>query len=216
MKYEYILFDLDGTITDSGIGITNSVMYALKKYNIEVKDRSELHRFIGPPLLYSFENFYNLSKDESKNAVRYYREYYSEKGIFENLVYEGFEDLLKRLKSNNKTLIVATSKPHIYAKQILEHFNLAKYFIFIAGDEFDGSRGKKADVIKYALENCNVTDLSKVIMIGDREHDILGAKSVGIDSMGVLFGYGTRDELEKAGADFIAETVSSIGDILLA
>jgi phosphoglycolate phosphatase len=216
MNYEYILFDLDGTITDSGIGITNSVIYALKKFGIEVKDRSELRRFIGPPLLYSFENFYNLSKDESKNAVEYYREYYREKGIFENLVYDGFEDLLKKLIANNKTLVVATSKPHVFAKQILEHFNLAKYFTFIAGDEFDGTRGKKADVIKYALESCNIDDLSKVIMVGDREHDILGAKSVGIDSMGVLFGYGDRDELENAGADFIANTTDEIGEIVLA
>ena len=216
MRYEYILFDLDGTLTDSGIGITNSVMYALKKYGIEVSDRSELYRFVGPPLWDSFENYYGFSKEEAKTAVEYFREYYRDKGIFENLVYDGFEDLLKTLKDNSKTLIVATSKSEVFAKQILEHFNIAKYFTCIAGSNLDGTRVKKGEVIKYALESCNIIDLSKVIMIGDREHDIIGAKEVGISSIGVLFGYGDRNELEKAGADFIVDTVADIGEILLA
>jgi phosphoglycolate phosphatase len=215
MRYEYILFDLDGTLTDSGIGITNSVMYALKKYGIEVSDRSELYRFIGPPLWDSFENYYGFSKEEAKTAVEYYREYYRDKGIFENLIYDGFENLLKTLKDNNKILIVATSKSEVFAKQILEHFDIAKHFTYIAGSNLDGTRVKKVEVIKYALESCNIMDLSKAIMIGDREHDIIGAKEVGINSMGVLFGYGDRNELEKAGADFIVDTVSDIGKVLL-
>jgi phosphoglycolate phosphatase len=215
MRYKYILFDLDGTLTDSGIGITNSVMYALKKYGIEVSHRSELYRFIGPPLWDSFENYYGFSKEEAKTAVEYYREYYRDKGIFENLIYDGFEDLLKTLKDNNKILIVATSKSEVFAKQILEHFDIAKYFTYIAGSNLDGTRVKKDEVIKYALESCNIMDLSKAIMIGDREHDIIGAKEVGINSMGVLFGYGDRNELEKAGADFIVDTVSDIGKVLL-
>lgn len=215
MKYEYILFDLDGTLTDSGIGITNSVMYALKKYGIEVSDRRELFRFIGPPLWYSFENYYRFSREEAKKAVEYYREYYRDKGIFENLLYDGVEDLLKKLKDNNKILIVATSKPEVFAKQILEYFDIAKYFTYIAGSNLDGTRTKKDEVIRYALESCNITDLSKVVMIGDREHDIIGAKKIGINSIGVLFGYGNRDELEKAGADFIANTVEDIERILV-
>jgi len=214
MRYEYILFDLDGTLTDSGIGITNSVMYALDKYGIKVSDRSELRRFIGPPLRDSFENYYGLSKEEAKIAVEYYREYYRDKGIFENLVYDGLEGLLKRLKDNSKILIVATSKPEVFAKQILEHFDIAKYFTYIAGSNLDGTRVKKDEVIKYALESCNIIDLSKAIMIGDRENDIIGAKEVGINSIGVLFGYGDRYELEKAGADFIVDTVADIGEIL--
>jgi phosphoglycolate phosphatase len=214
MRYEYILFDLDGTLTDPGIGITNSVMYALKKYNIEVKDRQELYKFIGPPLMNSFEEYYGLSKEEAKTAVEYYREYYRDKGMFENLVYDGVEDLLKTLKESGKILIIATSKPEVFAKQILEHFDIAKYFIYIAGSNLDGTRSKKTEVIKYALESCNVTDLSKAIMIGDRKHDIIGAKNTGIKSIGVLFGYGSRDEFEKAGADFIAGTVADIGKIL--
>jgi phosphoglycolate phosphatase len=216
MKYEYILFDLDGTLTDSGTGITNSVMYALGKYGIRVNDRNELRRFIGPPLWDSFEKYYGFSKEEVKIAVEYYREYYRDKGIFENFVYGGFAELLKVLKENGRILIVATSKSEVFAKQILEHFNIAKYFTYIAGSNLDGTRAKKVEVIKYALESCNVIDLSKAIMIGDREHDIIGAKEAGIDSMGVLFGYGDRNELEKAGADFIADTVADIGKILIA
>jgi phosphoglycolate phosphatase len=215
MKYKYILFDLDGTLTDPAIGITNSVMYALAKYGIKVKDRTELYKFIGPPLLDSFEKYYGLSKEQSKTAVEYYREYYRDKGIFENLIYDGLEDLLKKLKSDNRILIVATSKPEVFAKQILEHFNIAKYFTYIAGSNLDGTRVKKEEVIKYAHESCNIIDLSKVIMVGDREHDIIGAKKIGIDSIGVLFGYGDRNELEKAGATFIVDTVKGIGDVIL-
>ncbi|MEQ8197887.1 MAG: HAD family hydrolase [Clostridiaceae bacterium] len=215
MKYEYILFDLDGTLTDSAIGITNSVMYALNKYGIEVSDRSELYRFVGPPLSDSFENFYGFSREDAKEAVEYYREYYREKGIFENLVYDGCENLLKTLKDNDMTLAVATSKPEVFARQILEHFNMAKYFTYIAGSNLDGTRVKKGEVIRYALESCNITDLSKTIMIGDREHDIIGAKEAGIHSIGVLFGYGDRDELMTAGADFIADRVADIGQVIL-
>lgn len=214
MMYEYILFDLDGTLTDPGIGITNSVMFALKRYDIEVSDRCELYKFIGPPLTDSFEEYYGFSKEEAKTAVEYYREYYRDKGIFENMVYDGLEDLLKTLKAKNKILIVATSKPEVFARQILEHFDIAKYFTYIAGSDLNGTRVRKDEVIKYALESCNIIDLSKAIMVGDREHDIIGAKKIGMDSIGVLFGYGDRNELEKAGADFIADTVSDIGKIL--
>lgn len=216
INYEYILLDLDGTVTDPANGITNSVMYALKKYGIEVSDRSELYKFIGPPLWESFEKYYGFSKEEAKKAVECYREYYKDKGIYENLVNEGFEGLLKLLKANGKTLIVATSKPEVFAKQILEHFDIAKYFTFIAGGNLDGTRVKKEEVIFYALESCNILEKSKVIMIGDREHDIIGAKKNSIHSMGVLFGYGDREELENAGADYIVETVSDIGRILIA
>lgn len=214
MGYEYILFDLDGTLTDSAIGITNSVMYALEKYGIEVSDRSELYKFVGPPLWDSFEKYYGFSKEEAKTAVEYFREYYRDKGIFENLVYDGVEDLLKTLKDNRKILIVATSKTEAFAKQILEHFSIAKNFTYIAGSNLDGTRVKKGQVIKYALESCNIIDLSKAIMIGDREHDIIGAKDVGINSIGVLFGYGDRDEFEKAGANFIVDTVADIRKVL--
>ena len=214
MRYEYILFDLDGTLTDSAIGITNSVKYALNKFGIEVVNGGELNRFVGPPLMDSFINYYGFSEEQAKTAVEYYREYYVEKGIFENLVYDGCENMLQSLKDNGMKLIVATSKPEIFAKQILEYFDIAKYFTYIAGSNIDGTRVKKDEVIQYALESCNIKDLTKLIMIGDRVYDILGAKKVGINSIGVLYGYGDRNELENAGADFIVETVTEIGNIL--
>jgi phosphoglycolate phosphatase len=216
MSLEYIFFDLDGTLTDPAIGITNAVMHALKKYGIAVSDRKELYKFIGPPLWDSFEKYCGFSKEEANAAVEYYREYYRDKGMFENQVYDGCEGLLKELKDNGKILIVATSKPEVFAEQILEHFGIAKYFTFIAGSTLDGSRVKKGDVIRYALESCNIIDGSQAIMIGDREHDIIGAKEMGLSSIGVLFGYGSRAELEEAGADFIVSTIEDIGKVILA
>lgn len=215
MEYKYVLFDLDGTLTDSAPGITNSVIYALKKYGIEVDDRKSLYKFVGPPLADSFERYYGFSKEKIKKTIEYYHEYYREKGMFENLVYEGLENLLKTLKDNDMTLIVATSKPQVLAQKILEHFNIAKYFTCIAGSNLDGTRSKKGEVITYALESCGITDLSEVIMIGDRKYDIIGAKQAGVTSIGVLYGYGDRNELEKAGADFIADTVEDIEKLLL-
>lgn len=215
MGYNYILFDLDGTLTDSGEGITNSVMYALKKYGIEVKDKSELYKFIGPPLTESFSKYYGFSPEEAVKAVECYREYYRSGGIFENRVYDGIEDLLVKLKSHGKILIIVTAKPEPFAVQVLEHFHLAKYFTYIAGSSLNETRTKKEEVIQYALESCNITDLSKVVMVGDREHDILAAKMLGIDAIGVLFGYGGKDELEKAGADFIVNTAEEIGRLIV-
>jgi phosphoglycolate phosphatase len=215
VSFRTILFDLDGTLTDPGIGITNSVMYALSKYGISVPDRSALYPFIGPPLWASFEKFYGFSEAEAKRAVEYYREHYSITGLFENAVYDGIDALLAVLEDSGKTLVVATSKPEVFAEQILEHFDLAKYFAFIGGSELDGTRVNKDQVIRYALEMSGVTDLSTAVMVGDREHDILGAKKVGITSAGVLFGYGSRSELENAGADFIAETVDDLQRLLL-
>ncbi len=214
-KYETVLLDLDGTLTDPGIGITNSVMYALKKYGIEVADRAELYKFIGPPLNESFEKYFGFSHEEAMKAVEYYREYYKVKGIYENSLYDGIENLLKKLFENGKRIILATSKPEVFAKEILRHFGIEKYFSYIAGSNLDGSRVAKADVIAYALTEAGVADKTGAVMIGDREHDIIGAKKNGLDSIGVLFGYGSRDELEAAGANFIAETVSDIEKLFL-
>lgn len=209
-QYHTILFDLDGTLTDPGIGITNSVWHALKKYNISVEERKELYCFIGPPLIDSFVKYYGFSEDQAREAVAYYREYFADKGKFENEVYDGVETMLKQLKDAGKKLIVATSKPEVFAKQILDYFGLTQYFDFVAGATLDETRVKKAEVIAYALESCGITELSDAVMVGDREHDVIGAKTVGLDCIGVLFGYGSREELEQAGADYIAETVEDI------
>lgn len=208
--YDYILFDLDGTLTDSAKGIMNGVKYALKHYNIKEEDYGDLHRFIGPPMQTSFQDFYGFEVEKAKEAVAVYREYYGTQGLFENEVYEGIENLLKQLKAAEKKLYVATSKPETYSIKILEHFDLAKYFDLIGGATMDGKIGTKAEVIKHTLESASVFDLNNVLMIGDRHHDIEGAKEIGIDSMGILYGYGTREELEKAGADYIAEKASDI------
>lgn len=212
--YHTILFDLDGTLTDSGPGITNSVAYALKKWNIEEKDINVLRKFVGPPLDASFAKYYGFSKEKCVQAIQYYREYYLTKGIYENQVYDGMEDLLKWLRDTGRRAIVATSKPEPSAIHVLEYFHIDSYFDIIAGATMDGSRVEKSDVIRYALDRAGIQDLSGVVMVGDRENDIQGAKANGLDSIGVLYGYGSREELEEAGAMQIAETVEDLCDCI--
>ena len=208
--YDIVLFDLDGTLTDPGEGITNSVAYALNKFNIKVEDKKELYNFIGPPLIDSFMKYYGMDYEDGLKAVEYYREYFSVTGIFENRMFDGVPELLEKIKKSGHTISLATSKPEQYAVRILEHFDLLKYFDFVGAATMDESRSKKADVITYTLEKLKVTDKSKVVMIGDRHHDIDGAIKNGIDSIGVLIGYGDRTELETAGATYIAETLDDI------
>lgn len=213
--YENILFDLDGTLTDPAEGITNSVAYALRKFGISVSDKRELYKFIGPPLVESFRDYYGFDEQKSILAVEYYREYFSDIGIFENSVYSGIEDMLSELKANSKCIILATSKPEIFAKRILNHFGLVKYFDVIAGSTLNTDRNTKSAVIEYALEKACVTDKSKVVMVGDRKHDIIGAKDNGLGSVGVLFGYGSIEELTVAGADYVIDTVEDLKNFLL-
>ena len=208
--YDVILFDLDGTVTDPGEGITNAVIYALKKFGIEVEERSQLYKFIGPPLVDSFREFYGMNKEDCDKAVRYYREYYSETGLFENELYEGVEDLLKKLKEMGKTIGLATSKPEHFAVRILEYFHIDSYFDFIGGSAADGTRLRKEEVVAYVLEQLKVRDLEKVLMIGDREFDVFGAQKNGIDSLGVLYGYGCEEEFKSAKATYIAEKIENI------
>ena len=215
-KYEIFLFDLDGTITDSALGITNSVMYALKKFGIEETDRTKLYKFIGPPLTESFEKFYGFTKEQSLDGVKYYREYYAVKGIFENSVYEGLAETLESLENEGYILAVATSKPEEYAKRIADKFDFAKYFAGIYGATMDGSLIRKADVIRYALDNLGVEreKYDQVVMVGDRNNDIYGAKENGIQVIGVLYGYGDLAELQSAGADYIAKMPEEIAQII--
>lgn len=212
--YEYIFFDLDGTVTDPGVGITNAVMYALEKFGIELPDRSELYKFIGPPLMESFSEFYGFDVDKCRQAIIYYREYYGDKGLYENEVYDGIKELLAELKRRGKKIVLATSKPEKFANQILDYFGLAEYFDFVAGAAMDETRTGKSQVLKYALEMTGATDVSKIVMIGDRKHDMIGASEFGLAKIGVLYGYGDRQELEVHGADYIVATPGEILDIV--
>lgn len=212
--FQYILFDLDGTLTDPEIGITNSVMYALEKFGIKVANRKELLCFIGPPLVDSFMEYYGLSHEDAIKAVAYYREFFPVTGIYQNDVYDGIEEVLDTLKNQGKKLILATSKPEKYANIILEHFGLAKYFDCVVGATFDGTLNYKADVIAVALKRGGVDDISKAVMIGDRHHDIDGGKANSLATIGVLYGFGSREEFRECGADFVAETPADILKII--
>ncbi|MCP8329152.1 HAD family hydrolase [Streptococcus suis] len=212
--YQTILFDLDGTLTDSGQGILNSVAYALEKMGIEEPDTANLNRFIGPPLYESFSKFYQLNTEDTQAAVDAFRVYFKEKGMFENQLYPGIIPLLEELRTAGKTLVIATSKPEIFAKQILEHFGIAHYFDVIAGASLDSSRISKADVIGYAINQLEAFP-KHAVMIGDREHDIEGARMHQLPAIGVLYGYGSKQEFEKAGATMIVETVQDLKRVLL-
>ncbi|MDO5348312.1 MAG: HAD family hydrolase [Lachnospiraceae bacterium] len=254
MEKKYLLFDLDGTLTDPMVGITKSVQYALRRYGIEEPELTKLTPFIGPPLRDSFMKYYQFSKEQADEAVWVYREYFAEKGIFENEELPGIRSMLERLQKAGKVLLVATSKPEKFARQILEYFQLDSYFTFIGGADMGETRVKKEDVIRYVMEHqwasshiCLEADQQKTdaqksdqqkadaqkpdqqkadsqavmawkaeaVMVGDREHDIIGAKINGLQSVGVLMGYGSREELELAGADRIASDAEELTQILL-
>lgn len=211
MRYETIYFDLDGTLTDSGPGITNAVAYALGHLGRPVPSRLHLCRYIGPPLWDSFRRYEGMTEAETQQAVTYFREYYEKTGKFENAVYPGIPALLQGLRERGKRLAVATSKPEAMAVEILEHFELSGFFSCIAGSTLDESRCTKSSVLAYALE---AQGRQGAVMVGDREHDVLGARENGLPCIGVLFGYGSRQELEAAGADRIAATVPDLRRIL--
>ncbi len=212
-KYKYILFDLDGTLDDPFEGITKSVVHAMKKFGVDADSKS-LGCFIGPPLAESFTKYFGLSEDEAKTAVEYYREYYRPTGIFEVKIYDGIPELLEKLQNAGCELILATSKPIVFADMILERYDLKKYFSATYGSELDGTRVKKAEVIQYAHDNYPF-DKSCAVMVGDRRHDVEGAHQCGIPCVGVTFGYGDRTEHEEYGADFIACSVSELEAFLI-
>lgn len=214
MGKEHIFFDLDGTLTDSMPGITRAVQYALKRYGIEEENLDVLKPFVGPPLPESFRKYYHFSKKDAEEAVFVFREYYNVTGWLQNAPYPGVEEMLERLQEAGKTLYVATSKPEWMAKQVLEHFKLAGYFKMIGGGDDAAGRYEKDDVIRYVMERNEFSDGSSIVMVGDRRHDIAGAHKNGVSAAGVLFGYGSREELETAGADWIAESVQSLAELL--
>ncbi len=215
MSYKYILFDLDGTLSDSAPGITRSVAYALEKFGIQEK-AEDLGYFVGPPLIDAFREKYGMLTEEAELAIKYFRERFSTKGILENQPYGGVESLLRTLHENGKKLILATSKPEKFAREILQRYDFAKYFTFIGGACMDEkTRMHKDEVISYCLENCKITDTSDCIMVGDRFHDVEGAKKFGIPTAGVLYGYGTAEELINAGAVAVLESTTELCDFLL-
>lgn len=214
-NFRTVLFDLDGTLTDSSPGIINSLIYAFDKMSWETPDDEVLNKFHGPPLVYSFEEFCGMDAEQAKQAADFYRERYKDYCVIENSLYDGIYDVLEQLKNAGKTLAVATTKPEVMAEKIVSHFGIRKFFTAVCGAAPDGSNGRKADIIRNALEKCGEDDLGQAVMIGDRFYDIDGAKEVGIASIGALFGYGSRPELEEAGADYIASEPDEIAKIIL-
>ncbi len=214
MRYFTILFDLDGTLTDPGEGITSSVAYALGKFGIAVTDRRVLYPFIGPPLVDAFMEYYAFSREDALRAVEYYREHFGTVGIYQNELYDGIPSLLSDLKTQGKTLVLATSKPQVFAQTILDHFDLAQYFDHVVGATFDGTLSSKKDVIAKALADMG-GEKADFLMVGDRHHDTAGAKANGIDSVGVTYSYGSREEHEKAGATYIVGSIQDLSALLL-
>lgn len=216
MNYQTILFDLDGTLTDPREGITRCVAHALDHFGIRVEDLDTLTNFIGPPLVVSFTEFYGMDEKQAEVAVAKYRERFGTVGWAENVPYPGIAALLAELKDSGKKLVVATSKPEEYAVKILEHFGLAGYFDLICGAPMHAPKGHgKADVIRDALERAHVTDLAGTVMVGDRLHDVEGAHAVGLPAIGVLWGYGDRQEHEACGAEVIVSDMAELKELLM-
>lgn len=218
MSYQYILFDLDGTLTDSGPGIMNSAAYALEQLGLPVGERAQLRRFVGPPLTDSFPRLYGVPQEQVAEAVRLYRVRYDEGGgIFENQPYPGIEGCLAQLKKEGKTLLVATSKPLPMALTVLEHFQLAQYFDHIFGGKLNesGDGCKKSVIVAQAIAACGEDASGQILMVGDREHDVIGAHENGVPCAGVLWGYGSREEFEEASAEYIVEDYEELKGIVL-
>ncbi len=214
MKYEYIFFDLDGTLTDSQDGILNSFRSIFKHFGIKEPEYEVLRTYIGPPLVLTIGQTLGFTGKKLQEAVKVFRSYYDNQGYMENRVYKGIPEALQRLKALGCKLSVATSKPEHTAKKIMEHFDIAKYFDHICGSLPDESRSKKTDVIEYAIKLNGITDRSKLLMVGDRKFDVEGAHQSGLKCAGVLFGYGSREEFEAAGADYIVENPEDLEKLL--
>ena len=212
--FEYILFDLDGTLTDPKEGITNSVQYALASVGIYEQDLDKLEPFIGPPLHESFMEFYGFDWEKAMELVDKYRERFNVTGIYENVIYPGIADMLKTLKEAGCNIAIASSKPTEMVEIILDHFDIRKYFDFVVGSNLDGTRTKKEEVVEEALRQMKAVK-ENTAMVGDRKFDVEGARAFGLTSIGVSFGYAQGNELEEAGADYIVDTVDELQKILL-
>lgn len=211
---KYIFFDLDGTLTDPMEGICKAAAKGLAHFGIE-KDYKDLTYFIGPPLMDTYRDCFGMSGEQAKEAVRVFRAYFQPIGIYENQIYPGIETMLKHLEEADCYLAMATSKPEPMAEIVLEHFKIRSYMKLVAGSTMDETRTKKSEVLQYAIDRLGLSDLSEAVMVGDRSYDVLGAKAFGMKSVGVLYGYGSREELEEAGADYIVESVEELETLLL-
>ncbi len=214
-KFKAVIFDFDGTFIDSGEGIRNCVEYALKKHNIPVGDKGKLNYFIGPPLNVGFSDMYGASPKQCENLIADYRDRYEKIGVYEAQIYNGMVELVKKLKKNGVKVGVASSKPTYFINKILTHMSLTDLFDTVVGTQLDNHNADKTILINTALENLQITDKESCIMVGDRLYDVNGAKGAGILSVGVLYGYGSKAELEEAGADFLAQDVTQLNKILL-
>ncbi|MBR5453747.1 MAG: HAD hydrolase-like protein [Clostridia bacterium] len=210
---KFILFDFDGTITDTGEGIINAVEYTLVKMGKDPGSEADRRRFVGPPLRQAFERFSDMDTPTATEAVRVYREYYRETGLFEASLYDGVTEQLRRLRESGAVTAVASSKPTIFINKLIEHFGITDLFDFVAGSELDGTHTDKAEVIAIAMEHLGAAK-EDTVMVGDRSHDIIGAKKHGLASVGVLYGYGSREELTESGADAIAAETTELYDII--
>lgn len=215
-KFKYILFDLDGTLIDSGKGIINAVKYALKKYGIDETNEALLRSFVGPPLNQQFAKCYGFSAEKSLEAVMVFREYYETKGILENEMYKDIDKVLKHLKEQGNFLMVATSKPEKFAHNILVQHDLEKYFDFIGGSLVDGSRVTKIQVLDHVLKTNEINNADEALMIGDTKYDMIGAKNFNLKTVAVTYGYGTKEELLAAKPDFVVDTPTEILQIVKA
>ncbi|SFW30753.1 HAD hydrolase-like protein [Ruminococcus flavefaciens] len=212
-NFDTLLFDLDGTLTDSTEGIVRCLEYALERMGFDIPE--DTNKFLGPPLYRSFAEFCGMNEEQVNEAVRIFRERYSTVGLFENRVYEGVPEMLKRLRDGGKRIMVATSKPEVYAVRIFDRFGLSQFFEIVGGANINGTRNDKDEVIEYVLGKAGISDRSSVLMIGDRRQDVIGAHKTGLKCMGILWGFGSIEELTEAGADFIAETPIKAADMLL-
>ncbi|WP_167958336.1 HAD hydrolase-like protein [Anaerosporobacter faecicola] len=211
----YILFDLDGTLTDPKVGITKSFQYALKHYGIEEPDLDKLEVVIGPPLRDSFMEFYGFTMEKAIEAESKYRERFSTIGLYENEIYEGIAQMLEKLVSQDMHLAIASSKPTVFVEKILEHFSIKQYFEHIIGSNFDGTRSNKAEVVDAAIAGFGQVAKENILMVGDRKFDVIGAHERGIECVGVVYGYGGEEELQQAGADYLVYTVAELEALLL-
>ena len=212
-KYKCLFFDLDGTLTDSSEGIINSIIYALEKMNVDIKDKAILKKFVGPPLMDSYKKYYGFNQEEAELGLKLFREYFSVKGIFENRLFDGIYDLLEQLYNAGVEIVLATSKPDVYAEQILEHFGIKKFFTHVSACPMEEADTTKLDIIKGALKMTSVKNKEEILMIGDTFLDVNGAKECGLDSIGVLYGTDGPEELKVA--TYIAKDVEELKNILI-